>query len=66
LRYVLLRKILRDRFMTRPFAATVWPALANLREAVELHFEPPVAMHQPEVRQMKVGVGAELLLKQAT
>ena len=27
-------------------------ALENLREALELHFEPPVATHLPEVRQI--------------
>jgi predicted RNase H-like HicB family nuclease len=33
-------------------------ALANLREALELHFEPPVATHPPKVRQIEVEVGA--------
>lgn len=33
-------------------------ALANLREALELHFEPPVATHPPTVRQIEVEVGA--------
>jgi predicted RNase H-like HicB family nuclease len=33
-------------------------ALANLREALELHFEPPVASHPPAVRQIEVEVGA--------
>jgi predicted RNase H-like HicB family nuclease len=33
-------------------------ALANLREALELHFEPPVATHLPTVRQIEVAVGA--------
>ena len=32
-------------------------ALANLREALELHFEPPVATHPPKVRQIEVEVG---------
>jgi hypothetical protein len=30
----------------------------NLREALELHFEPPVASHTPMVRHIEVGVGA--------
>jgi predicted RNase H-like HicB family nuclease len=29
-------------------------ALENLREALELHFEPPVATHPPMVRQTMV------------
>lgn len=33
-------------------------ALANLREALELHFEPPVATHPPVVRHIEVEVGA--------
>ena len=33
-------------------------ALDNLREALELHFEPPVATHPPTVRQIEVEVGA--------
>jgi predicted RNase H-like HicB family nuclease len=33
-------------------------ALANLREALELHFEPPIATHPPAVRQIEVEVGA--------
>jgi predicted RNase H-like HicB family nuclease len=33
-------------------------ALENLREALELHFEPPVATHPPKVRQIEVEVGA--------
>ncbi len=28
-------------------------ALENLREALELHFEPPVATHPPAVRQIE-------------
>jgi len=32
-------------------------ALANLREALELHFEPPVATHPPAVRRIEVEVG---------
>ena len=33
-------------------------ALENLREALELHFEPPVATHPPVVRHIEVEVGA--------
>ena len=33
-------------------------ALANLREALELHFEPPIATHPPAVRQIEVEVWA--------
>jgi len=33
-------------------------ALANLREAIELHFEPPQATRPPEVRLIEVEVGA--------
>jgi len=33
-------------------------ALANLREALELHFEPAVATHPPTVLQIEVEVGA--------
>jgi predicted RNase H-like HicB family nuclease len=33
-------------------------AVANLREALELHFEPPLATHPPEVRLIEVEVGA--------
>jgi predicted RNase H-like HicB family nuclease len=33
-------------------------ALDNLREALELHFEPPVASHPPQVRRIEVEVGA--------
>jgi len=33
-------------------------ALDNLREALELHFEPPVATHPPIVRRIEVEVGA--------
>jgi len=33
-------------------------ALANLREALELHFEPPHATRPPEVRVVQVEVGA--------
>jgi predicted RNase H-like HicB family nuclease len=33
-------------------------ALSNLREALELHFEPPVATRLPEIRVIEVEVGA--------
>jgi predicted RNase H-like HicB family nuclease len=33
-------------------------ALENLREALQLHFEPPVATHPPAVCQIEVEVGA--------
>jgi predicted RNase H-like HicB family nuclease len=33
-------------------------ALDNLREALELHFEPPTATHPPKVRRIEVEVGA--------
>ena len=33
-------------------------ALANLREALELHFEPPHATRPPKVRTVEVEVGA--------
>jgi len=33
-------------------------ALANLREALELHFEPPVSANPPVVRHIEVEVGA--------
>jgi predicted RNase H-like HicB family nuclease len=33
-------------------------ALANLKEALELHFEPPVATLLPEVRTIEVDVSA--------
>ena len=33
-------------------------ALANLKEALELHFEPRCAMRPPEVRSIEVEVGA--------
>jgi len=33
-------------------------ALANLREALELHFEPPQATRPPRVRMIEVEVGA--------
>ena len=33
-------------------------ALTNLKEALELHFEPPQATRPPEVRTIEVEVGA--------
>jgi len=33
-------------------------ALANLKEAIELHFEPPQATRPPKVRTVEVEVGA--------
>ena len=33
-------------------------ALANLKEALELHFEPPQASRPPKVRMIEVEVGA--------
>jgi predicted RNase H-like HicB family nuclease len=33
-------------------------ALENLKEALELHFEPPVATRPAEVRRIEVEVGA--------
>jgi predicted RNase H-like HicB family nuclease len=33
-------------------------ALANLKEAIELHFEPPQATRLPQVRIIEVEVGA--------
>lgn len=33
-------------------------ALSNLKEALELHFEPPVATRPAEVRTIEVEVGA--------
>jgi predicted RNase H-like HicB family nuclease len=33
-------------------------ALANLKEALELHFQPPQATRPPEVRTIEVEVGA--------
>jgi len=38
--------------------ATEEEALANLREALELHFEPPQASRPPKVRTIEVEVGA--------
>ena len=39
--------------------STVDEALANLGEALALHFEPPVATVAPEVRRVEVEVRAE-------
>ena len=33
-------------------------ALANLKEAIELHFEPPQATRPPQVRLIEVEVGS--------
>jgi len=33
-------------------------ALANLKEAIELHFEPPQATRPPRVRMVEVELGA--------
>jgi predicted RNase H-like HicB family nuclease len=38
--------------------ATEEEALENLREALELHFEPPQATRPPKVRTVEVEVGA--------
>jgi predicted RNase H-like HicB family nuclease len=38
--------------------ATEEEALANLREALELHFEPPQATRPPRVCMIEVEVGA--------
>ena len=38
--------------------ATEEEALENLREALELHFEPPQATRPPKVRLIEVEVGA--------
>ncbi len=38
--------------------ATEDEALQNLREALELHFDPPQATTAPQVRTIKVEVGA--------
>ena len=34
-------------------------ALANLREALELHFEPPLATHWPAVFNIQVEIGTD-------
>jgi predicted RNase H-like HicB family nuclease len=33
-------------------------ALANLKEALDLHFEPPQATHPPKVTTIEVEIGA--------
>jgi predicted RNase H-like HicB family nuclease len=33
-------------------------ALANLREALELHFEPPLATIAPDLKKVEVEIGA--------
>jgi predicted RNase H-like HicB family nuclease len=33
-------------------------ALANLREALELHFEPPTPVAGPEIERLEVEIGA--------
>ncbi len=38
--------------------ATEEEALANLGEALELHFEPPQATRLPQIRTIEVKVGA--------
>jgi predicted RNase H-like HicB family nuclease len=38
--------------------ATEEEALANLKEALELHFEPPEASRPPKLRTIEVEVGA--------
>ena len=38
--------------------ATEDEAIANLKEALELHFEPPQATRPPQVRTIEVEVGA--------
>ena len=38
--------------------ATEEEALANLKEALELHFKPPQATRPPKVRTIEVEVGA--------
>ncbi len=37
---------------------TVDAALANLREALELHFEPPVASAAPEIHRIEIEVAS--------
>jgi predicted RNase H-like HicB family nuclease len=39
-------------------AETEEEAFANLKEALELHFEPPQATRPPQVRTVEVEVGA--------
>ncbi|MCY3596600.1 MAG: hypothetical protein OXG71_04100 [Rhodospirillales bacterium] len=38
--------------------ATVEESLENLREALELHFEPPTAGSYPQIREVEVEVTA--------
>ncbi len=38
--------------------ATVEESLDNLREALELHFEPPTAVAYPQIREVEVEVTA--------
>ena len=38
--------------------ATEEEAIENLKEALELHFEPPLATRPPKVRLIEVEVGA--------
>ena len=38
--------------------SSVDEALVNLREALELHFEPPVATVAPEIRRIEIEVAA--------
>lgn len=38
---------------------SVEEAIANLREALELHFEPPVATQSPQMRHIEVEVAAD-------
>jgi len=38
--------------------ATEEEALENLREALELHFEPPLSTRPPKMRSIEVEVGA--------
>ena len=37
---------------------TVEESLENLREALELHFEPPTAVAYPQIRELEVEVTA--------
>lgn len=52
----------RDQRRSPGYTALVFDdrgvALANLREVLELHFEPPVATHPPPVHQFEVEIGA--------
>lgn len=33
-------------------------ALKNLQEAIELHFDPPVATDKPEIKKIQANIGA--------